>query len=234
MVSLFLFLYDFFEKRKFVFWSLFISMVVLLAAGASQIRIEEDITKFFPQDKKVEDLNYLFQNSKLAEQLTVMVSMKDSASVPNPDSLVAMADELIVRIENDLKPYITRITSRVDDEKIFGIVNTVYDHLPVFLDDKDYIQMDSLLKPNKIRQVIRENYSQLVSPAGVGMKKIIEKDPLGFSFLALRKLSGIQYDENFELYDGYILTRDHRHLIFFILLFFHPWRPETIPVLLMD
>jgi len=222
MVSLFLFLYDFFEKRKFVFWSLFISMVVLLAAGASQIRIEEDITKFFPQDKKVEDLNYLFQNSKLAEQLTVMVSMKDSASVPNPDSLVAMADELIVRIENDLKPYITRITSRVDDEKIFGIVNTVYDHLPVFLDDKDYIQMDSLLKPNKIRQVIRENYSQLVSPAGVGMKKIIEKDPLGFSFLALRKLSGIQYDENFELYDGYILTRDHRHLIFFITPFFPP------------
>ena len=222
MVSFFLFLYDFFEKRKSIFWSAFILIVILLAGGASQIKIEEDITKFFPDDKKVENLNYIFQNSKFAEQLTVMVSMKDSASVPNPDSLVAVADDLIVRIEGDLKPYITKITSRVDDEKIFRIVNSVHDYLPAFLDDLDYIQLDSLLKPENTKKAIQENYNQLVSPVGVGLKKIILKDPLGFSFLALRKLSGVQYDENFELYDGYIATRDHRHLIFFITPFFPP------------
>jgi 1-acyl-sn-glycerol-3-phosphate acyltransferase len=220
MVSFFLFLYDFFEKRKSIFWIVFISTVVLLTAGASQIKIEEDITKFFPEDKKVENLNYVFQNSKFAEKLTVMVSMKDSASVPNPDSLVAIADKLIARFESNLKPYIAKITSRVDEEKIFRIVNKVHDYLPVFLDDKDYIQLDSLLKPESTKKAMQENYNQLVSPLGVGMKKIILKDPLGFSFLALRKLSGIQYDENFELYDGYVLTRDHRHLIFFITPFF--------------
>jgi 1-acyl-sn-glycerol-3-phosphate acyltransferase len=42
------------------------------------------------------------------------------------------------------------------------------------------------------------------------------KDPLGFSFLALQKLQQLQYDENFELYDGYIITKDHRHVVFFI------------------
>ena len=222
MVSFFLFLYDFFEKHKSIFWSAFVSIVVLLAVGAFQIKIEEDITKFFPEDKKVENLNYVFQNSKFAEKLTVMLSMKDSAAVPNPDSLVATADKLIVYIENDLKPYIAKITSRVDEEKVFGIVNTVHDHLPVFLDDKDYIRLDSLLKPINTRKAIQENYNQLISPIGVGIKKIILKDPLGLSFLALRKLSGIQYDENFELYDGYILTRDHRHLVFFITPFFPP------------
>jgi len=222
MVSFFLFLYDFFEKQRFIFWIVFVSILVMLSIGASQIKIEEDITKFFPEDKKVENLNYVFQNSKFAEQLTVMVSMKDSASAPNPDSLVVIADELIVRIENNLKPYVTKITSRVDEEKIFKIVNTVHDHLPVFLDDNDYIQLDSLLKPKNTRKAIQENYNQLVSPVGVGVKKIIIKDILGFSFLALRKLSGIQYDENFELYDGYIITRDHRHLIFFITPFFPP------------
>src|SRR6185369_10290693 len=193
MVSFFLFLYDFFEKRKSIFWIVFVSIVVLLVGGASQIKKEEDITKFFTEEKKVENLNYVFQNSKFAEQLTVMVSMKDSASVPNPDSLVAIADQLIVRIESDLKPYITKITSRVDEEKVFKMINTVHDHLPVFLDDQDYIQLDSLLKPKNTRRTILENYNQLVSPVGVGIKKIIIQDPLGFSFLALRKLSGIQY-----------------------------------------
>jgi predicted RND superfamily exporter protein len=216
MVLFFLSLYDFFEQHRSIFWSVFISMVVLMAIGTSRIKIEEDITKFFPENKKVESLNYLFQNSKFAEKLTVMVSVKDSTPVPDQDSLVATANEVIARIEHDLKPFITKITSRVDDEKIFGIINAVHDHLPVFLDDRDYIQLDTLLKPENARKAMEENYKQLVSPVGVGVKKIIVKDPLGFSFLALRKLSGIRYDENFELYDGYILTRDHRHLIFFI------------------
>jgi 1-acyl-sn-glycerol-3-phosphate acyltransferase len=222
MVSLFLSVYDFFEKYKSIFWVVFITIVVLLAIGTSQIEIEEDITKFFPKDKKVENLNYVFQNSKFAEKLTVMVSMRDSAAAPDPDSLVAMADKLIVRIEDDLKPYVSKITSRVDDGKILGIVNIVRDHLPVFLDDRDYVQLDTLLKPENTRNAIRKNYNQLVSPIGVGTKKIIVQDPLGLSFLALRKLSAIQYDEKFELYDGYILTRDHRHIIFFITPFFPP------------
>src|SRR5258708_13604261 len=186
MVLFFLSLYDFFEKHKSIFWSVFISMVVLFAMGTSQIKIEEDITKFFPEDKKVESLNYIFQNSKFAEKLTVMVSVKDSATVPDPDSLVATANELILRIEHNLKPFITKITSRVDDEKIFEIVNAVHDHLPVFLDDHDYIQLNSLVRPENTRKTIQENYNQLISQVGVGLKKIILKDPLGFSFLALR------------------------------------------------
>jgi 1-acyl-sn-glycerol-3-phosphate acyltransferase len=222
MVRFFLSLYDFFEKHRSIFWGVFLSLVVLLAVGASQIKIEEDITRFFPEDKRVENLNYVFQNSKFAEQLTVMVSVRDSAVLPQPDSLVVIADALIAHIDKNLKPYITKITSRVDDEKILKIVNTVYDYLPVFLDDRDYSQLDSLLKPENTRNAIRENYNQLVSPLGAGVKKIIIKDPLGFSFLALRKLNEIQYDENFELFDGYILTHDHRHLIFFITPFFPP------------
>jgi uncharacterized protein len=222
MVLFFLTLYDFFAQHKGIFWGVFISIMLLLAAGASQIKIEEDITKFFPDDKKLENLNDVFQNSKLAEKLTVMVSVKDSADAPHPDSLTTIADELIARIGHDLKPYVTKIMGRVDDEKIFAIANTVHDHLPVFLDDEDYRQLDSLLKPENIEKVIKENYDQVVSPVGVGVKKIIVQDPLGFSFLALRKLKGIQYDENFELYDGYVITGDHRHLLFFITPFFPP------------
>ena len=117
MALIFLWLYDFFYRRKAIFWIVFVSTIILLGAGASRIKIEEDITKFFPDDKRVEDLNYVFQNSKFAEQLVVMVSMKDSASVPQPDSLEIIAEKLISKISNDLKPYVTKITSRIDDEK---------------------------------------------------------------------------------------------------------------------
>ena len=222
MVLFFLTLFDYFDRNKPIFWGAFVSIVILLSVGTFQIKIEEDINKFFPDDKKTEDLNSIFQNSKFVEKMVVMVSEKDSSLAPCPDSLIALAEKLLSQIDTNLKPYITTITSRVDDEKVLGLFNTVYNHLPVFLEDHDYLKLDSLIKPENSRKVLLENYRQLISPAGIGVKRIIIKDPLGFSFLALSKLKSIQYDDNFDLYDGYILTRDHRHLVFFITPFFPP------------
>jgi len=220
MTQFFLGLYDFFEKRKLLFWSVFTLIMSLLAFSASQIKMEEDVTKFFPDDKRVEKLNYVFQNAKSVDRLVVMVSVKDSTVKPQPDSLVALAETLAVQIGKDLKPYVRQIESQVDDEKIMEIFKFVYEDLPVFFTDTDYRKLDSLTRPETVKKILRENYRQLISPAGMVMKKIIVRDPLGFSFLALSKLRQIQYDENFELYDRYIITRDHRHVLFFIRPFF--------------
>ena len=45
---------------------------------------------------------------------------------------------------------------------------------------------------------------------------MISKDPVGISFLGLKKIQQLQYDENFELYDNYIITKDQKHLVLFI------------------
>jgi uncharacterized protein len=222
MATVFLSLYDFFLRRRLLFWSLFLATLGLLGFGASSITLEEDITKFFPDDERVERLNYVFQNSKFVERIVVMVSVRDSSTAPAPDSLVYFAGSLAARMQTDLKPFIKQLTTQIDDEKVMDLFNTIYEYLPVFLDEQDYVKLDSIARSENIEKVLSRNYRQLISPAGVVVKKIIVKDPLGFSFLALQKLKQLQYDENFELYDGYILTKDHRHLIFFVSPAFPP------------
>ena len=222
MAAFFLSLYDFFLRRRLLFWSVAFATLGLLGFGASKITLEEDITKFFPDDARVEKLNYVFQNSKFVERIVVMVSVSDSSTAAEPDSLVNFAESLAKRMESDLKPFIKQLTTQIDDEKVMDLFTTVYDYLPIFLDDRDYVKLDSITESETIDNVLMRNYRQLLSPAGMVMKKIIVKDPLGFSFLALQKLKELQYDENFELYDGYILTKDHRHLIFFVSPAFPP------------
>ncbi|HKZ38502.1 MAG TPA: 1-acyl-sn-glycerol-3-phosphate acyltransferase [Chryseolinea sp.] len=139
-----------------------------------------------------------------------------------PDSLVHCAQILTGRMEQELSPFIKQLTTQIDDEKIVNLFTSVYDHLPIFLDEQDYVKLDSLSQPATAAKVLEENYRQLISPAGMVTKRIIVKDPLGFSFLALQKLKQLQYDENFELYDGYIMTKDHRHLLFFVLPVYPP------------
>ena len=216
MEKLFLFLYRFFLPRKGLFWAVFITLFVLLAVGASQIKLEEDITKFFPDDERVKEFNYVLQHSRFSERLVVMVSTKDSAQAPQPDSLVAVADRLVHQVEEKLTPHIRNVISQVDEAKVMEVFGIVQKHLPIFLTDQDYAQLDSLTRPEVIEEVMHQHYQQLISPTGLVTKRIIINDPLGFSFIVLKKLQQLQYDENFELYNNYILTKDKRHLVFFI------------------
>jgi predicted exporter len=216
MEQIFLAIYNFFKERKKVFWIFFAFTLALIGWSASRIELEEDITKFFPDDARVEKLNYIFRNSKFVERVVVMVSMKDSTSQPQPDSLVVLADSLVARMERDLQPYVKKITAQVNDEKVMEVFSSVQQSLPIYLDEKDYIVLDSITRPEAAREVLQRNYQQLISPSGIVTKRIIVQDPLGFSFLALKKLQQLQYDENFELYDNYIITQDHRHILFFL------------------
>ena len=222
MEEFFVRVYRYFLQRRPAFWIVFSALVLVLGAGASRIDLEEDITRFFPNDARVEKLNYVFQNSKLVERLVIMVSVADSATRPEPDSLTALAGSLVLQMDTVLKPYIRNIVSRVDDDKVMEVFRTVHDHLPVFLEEADYAQLDTVIGPEQVQRTLSNHYRQLISPAGIAVKKIIAQDPLGFSFLVLKKLQRLQYDENFELYDNYIITRDHRHLIFFLQPVYSP------------
>ena len=127
MTTIFLSLYDFFLRRRLLFWSLFLATLGLLGFGASRITLEEDITKFFPDDERVERLNYVFQNSKFVERIVVMVSVRDSSTAPEPDSLVNFAGSLATRMQADLKPFIKQLTTQIDDEKVMSLFNTIHE-----------------------------------------------------------------------------------------------------------
>lgn len=216
MATLFLSLFDFFRKRKTIFWIAFVAVVALISAGASRIHLEEDITRFFPDDPRMENLQEVFQHSKFVERIVVMVSVRDSSTAAQPDTLTQVTEQLVDSLGQSLQPFVSSISARVDDERILAVYKTIHEHLPVFLDDNDYAGLDSLSDPEHTAAILEANYRQLISPSGVALKRIIADDPLGFSFLVLSKLRDLQYDRNFELYDSYIMTRDRRHLIFFI------------------
>jgi uncharacterized protein len=212
----FLILYRFFNRSRKAFWLIFLFIIGLLSWGATKIDLEEDITKFFPDDERIGKLNYIFQNSKISERVIVMVSIRDTAMAAAPDSLVRYADLLIDSIAQNAGSHLNKIAGKVDDSGMLQIFSSIQKNLPVYLEDADYRSIDSFSDPARVRAVLFENYKQLISPGGIVMKNVIATDPLGFSFPVLKRLQHLQFDENFELYESYILTRDHRHLLIFL------------------
>ena len=118
---------------------------MLFGYGASQITIEEDISKFFPVDKKLEKINQALWGSRFTERLVVMVSM-DSSQGADPERLILFADSLVAEIQESLPGHVREINYRVNDDLIFETFDIIYNHLPVFLSEKDYEELDSLTR----------------------------------------------------------------------------------------
>ena len=216
MGKLFVNIYDYFEKHRHLFFIILIALFLSAGYLSWQVKLEEDISKILPKDKKIEKLNEVFQNSRFLDKLAVTISLKDTLASSQPDSLVAYADEFVNIIQKKLKPYISRINSKVDDSLILRMVNTIDNHLPVYLDEKDYQDIDTLITPAKIRETLERDLRTLSSPAGFAIKSTIIRDPVGITFLGLKKLKQLQYDESFDLYDNYVVTKDFKHLLIFI------------------
>ncbi|SVD98841.1 uncharacterized protein METZ01_LOCUS451695, partial [marine metagenome] len=56
----------------------------------------------------------------------------------------------------------------------------------------------------------------LISPSGIVAKNSIIKDPLGLSFIALKKLQQLSFGDTFILHDGFLVSKDKNHLLLFI------------------
>ncbi|GAA3960670.1 trifunctional MMPL family transporter/lysophospholipid acyltransferase/class I SAM-dependent methyltransferase [Mucilaginibacter dorajii] len=209
-------IYHYFARHKVVFYTVFICCFLFLGYFSSRVKFEEDISKVIPKDKKINKLNEVFQNSKFLDKLVIMVALKDSNATAKPDSLVSFADEFANNVGQKLKPYIGKTNFKVDDDVVMKLFGTISQRLPIYLNEKDYQTIDTLISPEKVKQTLAYDYRTLTSPAGIALKSIISNDPVGISFIALKKLQQLQYDKNFELYDNYVVTKDHKNLLMFI------------------
>src|SRR4051812_4312087 len=222
MGTFFVSIYNFFARHKGWLWTCTIASFLLAGFFASHIKLEEDITRILPQDKTLDKLQQVFNDSRFADKLVITISQKDTLQTAQPDSLTAFAHELSDSVTTTLSPYVKQMQTQVEDAAILDLMQVIQDHLPVFLEERDYHTIDSLITPQRLQQTLENNYRTLISPAGLVVKKVISADPVGMSWLGIKKLQHLQYDEQFELYDGFIMTKNHQHLMMFITPAFPP------------
>lgn len=227
MGNFFIGIYNFFARRKAWLWISVIACFALTALLASRIQLEEDITRILPQDKTLDKLQQVFNDSRFADKLVLMISQKDTTKAPEPDSLTKAAFDLDLGFalvdEYPLRDrYTKKLQIKMEDTAISSLMQVIHEHLPLFLEEKDYHTIDSLIAPQRLQESLQNNYQTLISPAGLVLKGMIQQDPVGMSWIGVKKLQQLQLDDQFELYDGFIMSKDHRHLLAFITPAFPP------------
>ncbi len=212
MHKFFISVHYFVQKNKLL--SLAIAFLFLIVFGffASKIKFEEDITRIIPKNENADIATKVIKQLQFSDKITVIIEKDKNGSI---DDLTQTATDFIDSLQS-CEPYIKNIQGKVDDENIQETFDFVYQNLPYFLDEKDYATLEQKLTNDSISKQVESNYRTLISPTGIIAKDFIVNDPLGISFIALKKLQQLSIGDDFILKDGFIITKDESTLLLFI------------------
>ncbi len=188
---------------------------MLLAFGffASQIKFEEDITKLIPTNDKADVTAKVLKQLNFADKITVIFKLDKNGT---EEDLKEMATIFSDSVSKSCKPYVTGIQGKIDEENIQETIDFVYNNLPLFLENKDYVAIQNKLQKDSIAATVQGNYKSIISPSGFVTKDFILQDPLGISFIALKKLQQLNIGDDFMLNNGFVMTKDKKKLLLFI------------------
>lgn len=217
MSRIFTFIYDFFSRRRLIFFLVLGTSLALIIYIALEIKIAEDVSKVLPTNEKVEQYLNVVNQSAFADELIVFVGPADTAKALPPGDLIRFAAALADSVRDAMMPHLVAgIRMKTEDNAAKGIYEEIRLNLPVFLEETDYPILDSLTSASSIDRSVHSVYISLVSPAGLAMRDILLNDPLGLSGIALKRTESFRIDESYRTHDGYIFSSDLKYLVFFI------------------
>lgn len=215
MQQFFVSIYNFFYRRKPLFWLLFIGSFALWIALAFHVRFKEDVASMLPNSKALKAMNDVISHTQAGEQVIFLASFKDSNKT-DPDSLISAMNDYQAALQKNCGQWIDTISLQIGDGYEEALVDIFQENLPLFLTEQDYQQMDSLVQPERIAHTLETNRRILLSPASVVYKRMVARDPIGMSGLVWSKLKALQFDPGYETYEGYLFSNNQKRLTFFL------------------
>lgn len=212
MHKFFIRVHYFVQKNKLLSLAMAFLFLIVFGFFASKIRFEEDITRIIPKNENADVATKVLKQLNFSDKITVIIEKDKNGSI---DDLTQTATDFIDSLQS-CEPYIKNIQGKVDDENIQQTFDFVYQNLPYFLDENDYVTLEKKLTNDSISKQVESNYRTLISPTGIIAKDFIVNDPLGISFIALKKLQQLSIGDDFILKDGFIITKDESTLLLFI------------------
>jgi 1-acyl-sn-glycerol-3-phosphate acyltransferase len=215
MQRIFLFLYDLFSRRKLIFWLVFLSSFACWLVLALRIKPVEDVASMLPDSKAIRAMNDVISHTQAGEQIVFLVSFNDSTKT-DPDSLISATEYFHTQLQEKCGEWIDTVTTQAAGSYEEALTEILSNNIPLFLTEKDYERLDTMLQPEQIDKTLEANRKILLSPASVVLKNMVAKDPIGISNLVWGKLKLLQFDPGYETYDGYLFTGGQKQLTFFL------------------
>ena len=179
--------------------------------GVNRLSVNTDITAALPQDDKVVvAAEQILTHHPVLDNIFVQISL--SGSDANREDLVKAADLASDMISES--GLVKMASGGGVAESYAALLDTVTQNLPRLLSEE--ILRDEVaerIRPGRVESLVEEGFRRLLDLGSIGQAHYFSMDPLGLRNLFLARLSPGQPFKEMDLEQGYILSRDGRHLL---------------------
>lgn len=204
-------LYDWFQTHKLCLWLVLACTTLLMGFFAWKVDYVEDITSIFPREEKQNGGSEAFEDLKAADKLVFMLSGSE-----DPYALIdagyTLADQLQELCDDGM---ISGYMDCVDASTVNRSADFIYDNLPIYLEEKDYARIDSLLLSQNIDAAVDNCFDVISSPAGMLVGRIMLKDPLGIGTPMMQGFQDFDGNSRYEIFSDHIFSADMSTMLIF-------------------
>lgn len=180
---------------------------------ASQITIQEDISRTFPKDSALQKYQEFYKKSPLASKIIVAIG-GDSAL--DGSKYIGQGQAFLGNIDSSAYALIDTVEFEMGTSTVQSSLDYFYDYLPYFL---TLNEADSILNAQnsaKAEANVQNVLSKLMSPEGYALRKYLMRDPAGMYGKVISKLAGFKEGGDFELKDNHLFTEDGKYVLLII------------------
>ena len=209
MTDIVLRIYDYLHRHTGICVSALCITTALLAGLVCRTDFNEDISAFLPLGDEYRESMQVYQDVSGASNLLAIFQSKDTTEMDADNLVCSMNDYGRFLSETDTLSVIRETIRRTDYDKMTETAGFLFRNIPLFLTEKDYLRFDSLLdSPSFLENQLQEDLSALMFPSSGITSAHLEKDPLNLFTPVVSELLRNAGTSDFELYDGYIFTKD--------------------------
>lgn len=209
MSRLLVYLYEWFEKHRAVMYVSMVLLIGLCVAGASMVRLDEDISSFFGGGEEGE--TEVFDNFRQKDMVVV------TFTGAGPDLMIEASEgfeELMTPLLES--SVIASVTNGVDQGMLTAGTDFIYENLPLYLTEDDYLRIDSLLNEQSVQACVQDSYDLLTSMSGLAVRDVVLRDPLNVGTPQLRRWERFDNGAEYEVISGHLFSKDLGTMLMFI------------------
>ena len=215
-------IYRFFRNHRAVFWVSMIALYAFFGYFASKIYLEEDINKLMPSSKNEDGTTKLaFANLRIKDKTFLLFEGKNGASV---EHITEICDAFIDSLESrnaamDLtQQVIGNIFYRLPDDLMLDVIDYMSAHLPAYIDTSVYTRLDAMLTYPHMKQQMKANHDDLLSPVGSMFPELIQTDPVGLRGLLMEQMKPFTEGAagSYKTLNGHFFVQDSTVCVAFI------------------
>lgn len=215
-------IYRFFRNHRAVFWVSMIALYAFFGYFASKIYLEEDINKLMPSSKNEDGTTKLaFANLRIKDKTFLLFEGKNGASV---EHITEICDAFIDSLESrnaamdSTQQVIGNIFYRLPDDLMLDVIDYMSAHLPAYIDTSIYTRLDAMLTYPHMKQQMKANHDDLLSPVGSLFPELIQMDPVGLRGLLMEQMKPFTEGAagSYKTLNGHFFVQDSTVCVAFI------------------